>query len=173
MQNPSDYLHGLLWTCSNKYMSFLCWGPQNWMQCYRWGLTRVENPLCWPADHAAFDAAQGVFGPLGCKHTHKLVHVQFSCARPPSPSPQGSANDFFSQSIPLSGSAMTRMQHLALGLAELHEALIDPLFKFSSGWKTSLASCPSVVLTALLNFRSSANFLKMLLPRQNLEGCHL
>lgn len=108
----------------------------------------------------------------GSAHTSWSMS-SFSSARPPWPSPQGSANDFFSQSIPLSGSAMTRMQHLALGLAELHEALIDPFFKFSSGWKTSLASCPSVVLTALLNFRSSANFLKVLLPRQNLEGCHL
>ena len=26
----------LLWTHSNSSMSFLCWGPQNWMQYSRW-----------------------------------------------------------------------------------------------------------------------------------------
>ena len=32
----------LLWTSSNSSMSFLCWGPQNWTQYSRWGLTRAE-----------------------------------------------------------------------------------------------------------------------------------
>lgn len=31
---PSDYLCGLLWTCSNSSMSFMCWGPH--MLYSRW-----------------------------------------------------------------------------------------------------------------------------------------
>ncbi|KAK4832076.1 hypothetical protein QYF61_020632 [Mycteria americana] len=31
----------LLWTCSNRSMSFLCRGLQSWTQYWRWGLTRV------------------------------------------------------------------------------------------------------------------------------------
>ena len=40
---PSDHVCGLLWTCSNSSMSFLCWGPQSWTQSCRWGLSRGEQ----------------------------------------------------------------------------------------------------------------------------------
>ena len=33
----------LLWTCSNRCMSFLCWELQRWMQDSTWGLTRAEQ----------------------------------------------------------------------------------------------------------------------------------
>jgi len=33
---PSVHLRGLLWTCSNTSMSFLCWGLQSWAQDSRW-----------------------------------------------------------------------------------------------------------------------------------------
>lgn len=32
----------LLWTSSNTSMPFLCWGPQSWTWCSRWGLSREE-----------------------------------------------------------------------------------------------------------------------------------
>ena len=33
----------LLWTRSKSSTSFLCWGPQTWMQFCRWGLMRAEQ----------------------------------------------------------------------------------------------------------------------------------
>lgn len=33
----------LFWTRSNSSMSFLCWGPQSLVQCYKWALTRAEQ----------------------------------------------------------------------------------------------------------------------------------
>lgn len=107
MHHPSDYLHAFLWTWSNKSMSFLCWGPQNWMQFSRWGLTRVENPLSQPAGHTGFDAAQDAVGLLRCKHTHKLLHVQFFICQNPMPFSTGLLPMTLSLSIPMSGSAMT------------------------------------------------------------------
>ena len=32
----------LLWTCSNRSMSFFCWGPQNQTQYSRWGLSPLS-----------------------------------------------------------------------------------------------------------------------------------
>ncbi|KAK4827490.1 hypothetical protein QYF61_018790 [Mycteria americana] len=40
--SPRIIFVALLWTCSNRSMSFLCWGPQSRMQYSRRGLTRVE-----------------------------------------------------------------------------------------------------------------------------------
>ena len=33
----------LLWICFNSSTSFICWGPQTWMQYSRLGFTRVEQ----------------------------------------------------------------------------------------------------------------------------------
>lgn len=33
--HPSDHFLALLWTHPNKSLSFLCWGPQSWME-YSW-----------------------------------------------------------------------------------------------------------------------------------------
>lgn len=41
--SPFIIFVALLWTYSNRSMSFLCWGPQNWVQHSRWGLTRAEQ----------------------------------------------------------------------------------------------------------------------------------
>ena len=41
--SPLIIFVALLWNCSENSMSFLCWGPQNWMQYSRWGLTRAEQ----------------------------------------------------------------------------------------------------------------------------------
>ena len=38
---PSDHFCGLLWTRSNRSMSFLCWGLQSWTQDS--GITRAEQ----------------------------------------------------------------------------------------------------------------------------------
>lgn len=125
-----------LWLSSCPPLDLLQWNlvlsvlrTQNWKQCSRWGLTRVENPLSRPAGHAGFDAAHDV-GFLGCKHTHWSMS-SFSSARMPMSFSTGLLQMIFSQSVPMSGSAMTRVQHTALGLAELHETRIDPLLKFS------------------------------------------
>lgn len=40
---PTDYLHGLLWTCSSRSLSFLSWGPWSWIQCSTWGLMRQNR----------------------------------------------------------------------------------------------------------------------------------
>ena len=40
--SPLIILVALLWTRSKSSTSFLYWGPQAWMQCSRWGLTRAE-----------------------------------------------------------------------------------------------------------------------------------
>ena len=37
------HFRGLLGTCSNRSMSFLCRGLQSWMQDSRWGLTTAEQ----------------------------------------------------------------------------------------------------------------------------------
>ena len=50
---PSDHLHGLLWTCSNISMSFLCWVPQARAQysrmCSHKGRAEGYNHLPCPA----------------------------------------------------------------------------------------------------------------------------
>lgn len=65
-----------LWTCSGSSMSFLCWRCKNctstvhstpaWVQK---GRVEQEDPISWPAGHAALDTAQDAVGFLGCEHT--------------------------------------------------------------------------------------------------------
>ena len=43
MLQLSVHICGLLWTCSNSFTSFLCWGPQAWIQYCSWGLTMSEQ----------------------------------------------------------------------------------------------------------------------------------
>ena len=52
--SPLIILVALLCACSKSSTSFLCWGPQAWVQYSRWGLTRTEwrgtitSLSCWP-----------------------------------------------------------------------------------------------------------------------------
>ena len=39
---PLDHFCGLLWTCSNRSGSVLCWGVQSWTQDFRWGVSTVQ-----------------------------------------------------------------------------------------------------------------------------------
>lgn len=59
---------------------------------------------CWPH---WFDAAKDEVGLLGCKHTQKLFHVQFFICQNPMPFSTGLLP--MTLSIPMSGSAMTRV----------------------------------------------------------------
>ena len=62
---------------------------------------------------------------------------------------------FSSQSLPVSATASTQLQHLALGLVKPHEMLTCPLFQRVSRslW---IAPLPSIVPTAPLSLVSSA-----------------
>lgn len=40
---PPIIFMAVLWIHSNRYMSFLCWGHQSWIQYSRWGLTRMKR----------------------------------------------------------------------------------------------------------------------------------
>ena len=97
----------------------------------QWGLTRVEgdNPLPLPAGHSSVDAAQDSVGLVGGK-SMLLAHVQLFIHHDAQVLFHMTAfKKFFSQSILVSGIASTQVQHLALGLVELHLVLICPLFK--------------------------------------------
>lgn len=67
----------LLWTCSDRSMSFFSWRPQIWVwiKSYESG-TESDNHLPWSDNYHSFDAAQDMDGFLGCKHT-QLVHIVF------------------------------------------------------------------------------------------------
>lgn len=76
---PSEHLYGILWTHSNRSVSFSCWGSteldtaqvgchKNWVE--------AQNALPRPAGHAALDAAQHTVGFLGCKCI-RLGRVEF------------------------------------------------------------------------------------------------
>lgn len=100
----------LLWTQANRSLSFLCWGPQRWMQHSRWGLTRTE-PLStfWP-ECSPDGGWKGQ--PAGL-----WVHIVGSCPvfhplEPPSPSLQD-----WSQWILFSNILMPRPRYRTLHLA--------------------------------------------------------
>jgi len=93
--------------------------------------SRVEgqNHLPRPAGHAAFDAAHDTVGFLDCKgtlpgHIELLVnqHPQVLYLR-------AALNPFSTQPVFVLGTAMTLVQDLALGLAELHEVHTGPPLK--------------------------------------------
>lgn len=69
-----------LWTCSNRSMYFLCWGPQS----SSWGHESGEDHLPKSAGHISFYADQNIIAFLGCKYTLS-VHIHFFL----SPSLQG------------------------------------------------------------------------------------
>lgn len=67
---PLIILLALLWTNSNRSMSFL-----GWLQHCRWSLSRGAESLISPAAHTTLDAAQATLGFLGWEGT-LLDHVQ-------------------------------------------------------------------------------------------------
>ena len=88
-----------------------------------------QNPLPHPAAHAAGYAAQDMVGFLGCEctlpgHAKPLInqHSQVLLVR-------AALNPYFAQPVFVLGIASTHIQHLALGLVELHEVCTGPLVK--------------------------------------------
>ena len=77
-----------------------------------------DDHLPCPAGHPSFDAAQDTVGLLGGKSTlltcvQLFVHQDlpvFLCRTVP--------NELLSQSVLISGTAVTQVEHLALGLVE-------------------------------------------------------
>lgn len=76
--SPLVIFVALLWTWSNNSISFLCGRSQNWTQCSRWGLRRVEgqNQLPWPAGHTSLDAIQDMVGMSVYVFTQLNLEVQ-------------------------------------------------------------------------------------------------
>ena len=79
------------------------------------GRAERDNHLSHSAGHSSFDAAQDSVGLL------KLAHVKLSIHQNLQVLPCRSAlNEFFFQSVLLSGIALTEVQHLLLSLVESH-----------------------------------------------------
>ncbi|KAJ7419258.1 microtubule associated tumor suppressor candidate 2 [Pitangus sulphuratus] len=93
--------------------------------------SRVErkNPLPRPAGHVSSDAAYDMIGFLGLKHS-LLAHVQPLIHQYPQVFLLRAAlNPFIPQPVLIPGAAPIQVQHLALGLIEPHDFLMDPLLK--------------------------------------------
>lgn len=138
---PSILLVDLLWICSNRFMSFLCWGPRSWTSTqdgsYHSGSERQSNTAYW---HSSFDAAWDTVGFLGWRCTlsghvllltHQYTHVLFCRA---------ALKEFFSQSIFVSGVTPSQVHPLHLALINLWRVLwAHSLCLAKSLW---MASCP-------------------------------
>lgn len=129
----------LFWTCSNKYMSLLCWIPHSWMQLARWGLMRAEyretesSPsACWCSPGHSW--LSGLWG-------QSQVMLSFS-----------PMNTFTSFSPELS---IYSPPSLAFGLAELCEVCISPPLNFVNVpldfIKLVVAYCSSVEIERILS----------------------
>ncbi|KAK4832903.1 hypothetical protein QYF61_026546 [Mycteria americana] len=132
--SPLIIFVALLWTHSNRSMSFLYWGPQTQMQYPRWGLTRVEQRgritsldllvtllLMQPRIQLAFWAASA----------HCRVLLSFLSTNTPKSFSSGRAalNPFSAQPVFVLGIVPTHVQDLALGPVELHEVHTCPPLK--------------------------------------------
>ncbi|KAK4824302.1 hypothetical protein QYF61_013047, partial [Mycteria americana] len=98
----------LFWTCSNRSMSFLYWGPQNHMQY-----------SIQPRIRLAFWAAS----------THCGLTSNFSSTSTPKSFCTGLLSIHSFPSLLTLGIALTQVQDLALGLVELHGVRMGPLLK--------------------------------------------
>jgi len=120
----SDHLCGLLWTCSNRSMSFLYWGPRaecskpgriKWKQS-GWG----ESPSLtfWPH---YFSCTPGYdwFRGNNSVNSDTVIH-QPLCPTPPLER-WSQLSKFISQTVLKLGFSPTQRQDLALVFAELHE----------------------------------------------------
>jgi len=84
------------------------------------GRVQGDSRLPLPAGHYSFDAAQDTVGLLGCKST-QLVHVPlFIHQNPQVLLCRAALNEFFSQSVYVSGNTSTLVQDVALGLVKPH-----------------------------------------------------
>ncbi|KAK4806804.1 hypothetical protein QYF61_005600 [Mycteria americana] len=106
--SPLNIFMALLWTRSNRSMSFLCWRPQSWMQ--------YSSPR-----HDWLSGLQ-VHIASSCSIFHPPVYPQVLLCR-------AALNPFISQSVLIVMVALTQVQDLALGLVELHEVHMGPLLK--------------------------------------------
>lgn len=133
------------------------------MQPSRWGSheSRVEwqNPVPCSAAHVALDAAQGAAGFSGLQGHIATSCPAFVCQNLHVLLSSAAFNEFLSQLMSVSGIALAQVQHLVLGLAELHEALVVPFLSLS--WSLLKASHPSVVSMALVSFMPSANLMRI------------
>ena len=110
MLQPSEHLHGFLWTHSNS-SSFFCWVPQAWMQYSRWGHIRAEEndhpldllpPRSW--------CSPGYHWPFGLQAPTAGSRQIFS----PPGVPRTALKEFFSQSALISGTAPPKCNTLPL-----------------------------------------------------------
>lgn len=96
MLQPSDHLHGLLWTYSNRSKSFLCWGLKSWVQPSRWDLIWAGQGGRIPSLPAVYATGMGP----GCVGGFWVpAHMARACpaslpAACPSPSQQGYSRPF-------------------------------------------------------------------------------
>ncbi|KAK4821259.1 hypothetical protein QYF61_017137 [Mycteria americana] len=128
--SPLTIFMALLWTHSNRSMSFLMLGAPEVNTVLQVGphdRRGGESPQ--PAGHASFDAAQDMVGFLGCKqalpgHVELLInqHPQVLLLR-------AALSPFSVQPVFVLGIAPTHVQDLALGLVELHEVHMGPPLK--------------------------------------------
>jgi len=87
-----------------------------------------QNPLLQPAGHTSVDAAQDMVGLLGCEHT-LLGHIELLINQHTQVLHSAALHPFFTQPVFVLGIALTHVQDLALGLAELHEVRTGPPLK--------------------------------------------
>lgn len=134
----------ILWICSNRSASFLCWDPRagciTAARVYQSGGER-QNSLPCHAGHTALDVAQDMFGFLACKcallgRVQSLIHEHHWVLLG-----RAALDSFSIQPLFLPGIALALVQDVELGLVNFMRftpVLISSLA--SSLWVTSLSS---------------------------------
>lgn len=118
MLQPSDHLHGLLWTYSNRSKSFLCWGLKSWVQPSRWDLIwagqggRIPS---LPAVYATGDGPRICGGFLGAS-TYGQSMSSLSSSSMPKPFSAGLLSTIHPQSGWIPGQPWPRYSTLHLSL---------------------------------------------------------
>ena len=108
--------------CGSQVWTLLQMGPHR-------GRIEGENHLPLPAGCHSFDAAQDTVG-LSCCKRKLLAHVQLFVYQYSQVLLHRAAfNKFFPQSVLISGTASTQVQHLAVGLVKPPDVLLCPLYE--------------------------------------------
>ena len=116
----------------------------------------ADNHVPLPAGHPSSDAVQDTISLLGCKSS-LLAHVQLFVHRDPQALLCRIAlTELLSQSVYISETAPTQVEHLALALVRFLWDHFPSLSK--SPWMVLL---PSIMSTAPFNLASSANSLRV------------
>jgi len=113
----------LLWTRSNRSVSFFYWVPQSWTPYSRWGLTRAEQRNRIPSlDLLATLLLMQPRIWLAFAHIQFFIHQYHQVLLHRAP-----LNPFITQSVRILGIALIQVQDLALGLVEHHEVHVGPV----------------------------------------------